>query len=78
MSDEEKIKAVFKKIAPYIQADGGQIHFIAYKEGVVYIKLGGNCVGCGLIDLTIGEGLEVALRKEVPTIKAIKILEGPY
>lgn len=76
MSDEDKIKAVFKKLAPYIEADGGKAIFLSYQEGVVYMKLGGNCVGCSLIDLSFGEGFENALKSAVPTIKSIKILEG--
>lgn len=68
---EEKIKEIIKQIRPYLNMDGGDIEYIKYEEGFVYIKLSGNCTNCLLQDETINEGLLTMFQEEIPEIKGI-------
>jgi Fe-S cluster biogenesis protein NfuA len=43
---EEKIKKVLDSIRPYLNDDGGDIEFIKYEDGYVYVKLLGGCSNC--------------------------------
>lgn len=69
----EAIKKTLNKIRPFIQRDGGDLEFSKYKDGIVYIKLTGACKGCGLINTTLNDGIEVILMEEVPGILAVKL-----
>jgi Fe/S biogenesis protein NfuA len=59
------------QINPAIAAHGGWVQLLDVKEGVAYIELGGGCVGCGLVDVTLKQGIEVAIKQAVPAIHAV-------
>ena len=41
------------------------------KDDVAYIELGGGCVGCGMVNVTLKQGIEVMIMQAVPQIKAV-------
>lgn len=69
---EKEVIAVIDKIRPYIQRDGGDIEFVSVDDkGVVKVRMLGACVGCGLIDITLKDGLEALLLDEVPGVTEV-------
>lgn len=72
----EKIKEIIDKLRPFLVSDGGNIEFVKYEEGNVYIKMLGACAGCDLIDYTLKEGVESAIKEEVPSVKAVINVTG--
>ena len=70
--DELKIKEILKKIRPYLQADGGDVEFVAYQNGIVYVKLLGACIGCTSADATLRDGIEAILLEEVPGVIGVE------
>jgi Fe-S cluster biogenesis protein NfuA len=71
MTDEEclqKIEAALDQIRPNIQMDGGDIHFVKFQDGIVYIKLSGACVGCPAAIYTLKLGVEQAIKEHVPDV----------
>ncbi len=71
MTDEEKIINIINKLRPFLINDGGDIKFIKYENNIVYIKMLGACAGCGLIDITLKEGVEAAIKEEIPNVKEV-------
>lgn len=71
MTDEEKIIDVINKLRPFLIGDGGDIEFVKYEDNIVYIKMLGACAGCSLIDYTLKDGIENAIREEVPSVKEV-------
>ena len=57
----ELIKITLDKIRPFINRDGGDVEFIRFEDGVVYVKMIGACEGCALIDSTLSEGIKIIL-----------------
>lgn len=72
---EDKIISVIEKIRPFLQRDGGDVEFIKFEDGIVYVKMYGACVGCSSLDATLSEGLEALLLDEVPGVKAVKLID---
>ena len=68
MTIEDKIKKVLDKIRPYIVNDGGDVEFVRYENGVVYVRLTGACSDCPLADNTLEDGIETALTNEIPEV----------
>lgn len=68
----EKIEEVINKIKPYLQADGGDIQFKRYENGVVYVSLKGSCSGCPMASITLKEMVENVLTSEISEI--IKVI----
>lgn len=71
MSDKEKIIEVIDQLRPFLINDGGNIEFIDYKDNVVYIKMMGACTDCVMIDATLKDGIEMAIKEEVPSVKEV-------
>ena len=62
---EEQIKNVIHKLRPYLQRDGGDIEYVDFKDGIVYVRMLGACAGCTMIDETLKDGVEQILMEEV-------------
>jgi Fe/S biogenesis protein NfuA len=41
------------------------------RDGTAYVLFGGGCQGCGLVDVTLKQGVEVIIREAVPEITAV-------
>src|SRR5690606_7389138 len=41
-------------------------------EGVVVLRFGGGCHGCGMVDVTLKQGIEKTLREKVPGVTAVR------
>lgn len=71
-----EIIEVIDRIRPFIQRDGGDLKFVRYEDGIVYVKLFGACVGCSAIDETLSEGIEAILREEIPeVVKVVQVMD---
>lgn len=70
---EEKIKQALKKIRPQLQADGGDVEFVGWdnKSSVVKVRLTGMCAGCPMAQMTLKQGIETEIKKEIPEVKAV-------
>jgi Fe/S biogenesis protein NfuA len=41
-------------------------------DGVVYLRFGGGCHGCGMADVTLKQGIEKSLMAKLPEITAVR------
>jgi Fe-S cluster biogenesis protein NfuA len=69
---EKQVQEIIRKIRPYIQRDGGDIRYVRYEDGIVYVEMLGACVGCGALDNTLKDGIETILLEEVPGIIGVE------
>ncbi|MDR2663553.1 MAG: NifU family protein [Treponema sp.] len=69
---EEKVKTALNDVRPSLQADGGDVEFVSVSDdGKVSVKLTGACGHCPMAAMTLRNGIENYLRKEVPEITAV-------
>ena len=70
---EEKIKTALEKVRPSLQMDGGDVEFASWNEktGLVGVRLIGMCHGCPMAQITLKQGIEETLKKEVPEVKDV-------
>ena len=74
MEIEGKIIEQLDKLRPYLMNDGGNIEFVKFEEGTVYVKFLGACSHCGMLDATLREGIEATLVNEIAEVeKVVKI-----
>ena len=71
----EKIKEVIEKIRPFLQNDGGDIEFVNFENGIVYVKMQGACIDCINLDTTISEGIEMILTDEVSGVIGVEVVQ---
>lgn len=65
---QEKIIEIIDHLRPFLISDGGNIEFIKYENNIVYIKMMGACANCIMIDATLKEGIEAAIKSEIPEV----------
>ncbi|MCI8446751.1 MAG: NifU family protein [Bacilli bacterium] len=69
--NEEKIIDIINRLRPFLISDGGNIEFVKYENNIVYIKMMGACSNCQMLDLTLKDGIEAAIKEEVPEVKEL-------
>ena len=69
---EMQVKEILQKVRPYLQRDGGDVNFVMFEDGIVYVEMLGACVGCGALDSTLKDGIEAILLEEVPGIIGVE------
>ena len=60
-----------EEINPAVAQHGGSVTLLDVKDDIVYIALGGGCQGCGMVDVTLKQGIEVRIKEAVPEIRQI-------
>ena len=57
-----------RQINPSVAAHGGFVDLLEVRGGAAYVQLGGGCQGCAQVDVTLRQGIEVAIKAAVPQI----------
>ena len=71
-SVEEQIQHVLdEEVNPMVASHGGVVSLLEVKEHNAYLEFGGGCQGCGMIDVTLKQGVEVMIKAQIPDIEAI-------
>lgn len=69
----KKVTVSLEKIRPYLQADGGDISLVEVTEDlIVKVKLMGACGSCPYSLMTLKNGVEQALKRDIPEIKSVE------
>lgn len=71
---EDRINYVlYNEVNPSLAAHGGTVTLEEIFEGsVAILKFGGGCQGCGMVDLTLKEGVEKTLREQIPELTDVR------
>ena len=75
--DLKRIEAVLdEKVRPSLRAHGGEIQVDRLEDGVLYVKLLGQCAGCPSADLTNETLVEAELVKALPElVKKVSVIQ---
>lgn len=82
-----RVTAVLDEVVnPSIASHGGRADLVAMDEdkAVAYLRLSGGCQGCAMSRMTLTQGIETALRDEVPELTGVvdvtdhAVGENPY
>lgn len=66
------VEQALAKIRPFLQRDGGDIELVEVTDGVVKVRLTGACKGCPMSQMTLKQGVEKLLMKEVPGLTSVQ------
>jgi len=70
-----RIEASLDDIRPYLEADGGNIRVLEVTENkTLRLEFMGNCGSCPMSTMTFKAGVEEAVRRLVPEIKNIEVI----
>ncbi len=60
-----------RQINPGVASHGGFVDLLDVSDGAAYVQLGGGCQGCAQVDVTLRQGIEVAIKAAVPEITRV-------
>lgn len=67
-----KIDGAINNIRPYLEADGGDVKLLGITDDyVVEVELLGACEACPMSPMTMKAGIEEAVKRVAPEVKAI-------
>ncbi len=65
---EQQIEKILDKIRPYLNSEGGDLEYLGFKDGIVYVRMLGACMDCGALDSTLKDGIEALLVENIPEV----------
>ena len=69
---EDRVRQVLdEQVNPMVASHGGVVSLSRIENGEVFLRFGGGCQGCGMVDVTLKQGVEVMMKESVPDIIAI-------
>ena len=72
MIEKATVETAIQNVRPSLQADGGDIELVSVDEdGKVTVRLKGACSGCPMSQMTLKQGVETYLKKEIPEITEV-------
>ncbi len=72
---DDRVKKALEEVRPQLQADGGDIEFVRFDNGIVKVKLKGSCSGCPMSTMTLQWGVENYLKKRIPEVKKVEAVQ---
>ncbi|MEE4245903.1 MAG: Fe-S biogenesis protein NfuA [Kangiellaceae bacterium] len=61
------------EINPQLANHGGKVNLVELTEdGIAVLQFGGGCQGCGMVDVTLKEGIEKTLLDSIPEVKGVR------
>lgn len=64
-------KLLDEEINPSLASHRGFVVLVEVKDATAYVAFGGACQGCGMIDVTLKEGVEARITEEIPEIEQV-------
>ncbi len=73
---KEEILKALESVRPFLQADNGDIELVDITDdGIVKVRLLGECEKCPLSIMTLRAGIERSLMKQVPGVRRIEAVK---
>jgi Fe-S cluster biogenesis protein NfuA len=71
----KKIEASLDSIRPYLVADGGNVKIKQItSDHIVQLEFVGACGNCSMSTMTFKAGVEAAIKRDVPEVKGIEVI----
>jgi len=71
----DRIEAALDSIRPYLERDGGNVRVLEFtSDHVLKLEFMGACGTCTMSTMTFKAGVEEAIKRTVPEIKKIEVV----
>ena len=74
----EKVQGALEQLRPFLNDDGGDMELVEITDdAIVRVRLLGACSDCSMSMMTLKAGLEEAVKKVAPEVKAVEAVNIP-
>lgn len=67
------VEQALARVRPYVEEHGGTIELLDVVDGEVRLRMAGACAGCTASAVTLQDGVDAALREDVPGYRGIQV-----
>jgi Fe/S biogenesis protein NfuA len=61
------------QVNPSLASHGGMVSLVeVVEESIAVLQFGGGCQGCGMVDMTLKDGVEKTLLEQLPELTAVR------
>ena len=61
------------QVNPSLASHGGMVSLVeVVEDSVAVLQFGGGCQGCGMVDMTLKDGVEKTLLEQLPELTAVR------
>mgnify|MGYP001396679163 CR=1 FL=1 len=73
-SIEDRVNYIlYNEVNPGLAAHGGKVSLEEiFEESIAVLRFGGGCQGCGMVDVTLKEGVEKTLLEQIPQLTEVR------
>ena len=70
---EDRINyVIYNVINPMLESHGGEVSLVKFNsKNEAVLQFGGGCQGCGMVDVTLKDGIEKTLIEQIPEVKSV-------
>jgi Fe-S cluster biogenesis protein NfuA len=70
-----RIEDALQQLRPFLQTDGGDVRLVEITDDrIVRLELEGACRSCSMNMMTFKAGIEEAIRRAAPEVKAVEAI----
>lgn len=70
---ETRIRRALEQVRPALRSHGGNVELLALRDGIVHLRLEGNCHGCPSSAATMKMTIEEAIFANAPEVASIEV-----
>ena len=67
----EVAEVIAEQVNPVVATHGGHVDLIGVDDGKAVIAFGGGCQGCGMVDVTLKQGVEAIITEGVTGVSEV-------
>jgi len=68
------LEVLEERVRPFVQSDGGDVEFVKFEKGVVWLQLQGACQGCPKSSITLQHGIKGMMKHMVPEVEDVQAI----
>jgi len=78
MTEKEfaEVERVLEKIRPALRDHQGSLRIVNIEDGIVYLQFEGGCSDCPVVDVSLKNVVDIAIKGNLGWVKKVEILPG--
>ncbi len=73
-----EVEEILERIRPALREHHGDLKVVDIREGEVYLQFEGGCTDCPIVDVSVKNVVDMAIKGNLSWVKRVEILQPKY
>ncbi len=80
MNEKElkQVEEILEKIRPALKEHHGDLKVVDIREGEIYLQFEGGCTDCPIVDVSVKNVVDMAIKGNLDWVKKVEIIQPKY